>query len=111
MGNGDDARRLRVAALHLRGLSPLEIQVALAQGGAAWPLETICGDLAFLEQVWATEVRRGAQQPARVLAELREARRAAWAAGDLDLVLRALKQEAELLAETPQGEPELCRLG
>jgi hypothetical protein len=98
-----DVRRLRVASLHLRGLTPLEIQTALRQSGVvgedgrAYDLETICEDLAFLRQVWTTEVRiQPTEHKARVLAELREARRAAWASGDVEQVFKGLKQESEL---------------
>ena len=98
-----------MAALHLRGLTPLEILAALKQGGIACNLETVCADIAFLEAVWATEVHvQEEQRKARLLAELREARRAAWAAGKFDLVLKGLAQEAELLeksAPAPAAKP------
>jgi len=98
----DDVRRLRVAALHLRGLTPLEILAALKQSGMVADLEAVCADIVFLEAVWATEVHVEAEKrKARLLAELREARRAAWAAGKFDLVLKGLAQEAELLDEDP----------
>jgi hypothetical protein len=98
----DDIRRLRIAALHLRGLTPIEIRVALQQSGIAGDLETVCADIGFLEAVWATEVQvKTEKRKARLLAELREARRAAWAAGKFDLVLKGLAQEVELLDEGP----------
>jgi len=98
MGAQDDARRLRVASLYLRGLSPLEICTALQKGGISADLETVCADIAFLETVWATEVQMDHEQhQARILAELREVRRASWAAGERALVLKALEQEAKLL--------------
>lgn len=97
-------RRLRVAALHLRGLTPLEIRAALQQNNIGGDLETVCADIAFLEAVWATDVHVQAEQrKARLLAELREARRAAWAAGKFDLVLKGLAQEAELLEKGPSA--------
>jgi hypothetical protein len=100
----DDIRRLRVAALYLRGLTPLEILAALKQGGLGVDLETVCADIAFLEAVWATEVHGETEKrQARLLAELREARRAAWAAGKFDLVLKGLAQEAELLEKGPSA--------
>jgi hypothetical protein len=92
-----DLRRLRVASLHLRGLTPGEIQAALQTSALASDLETICADLTFLERVWTTEAQAAPRHKARVLAELREARRAAWAAGDLQKVLESLKDEADLL--------------
>jgi len=89
-----------VAALHLRGLTPLEILAGLKQGGLGVDLETVCADIAFLEAVWATDVQvTQEKRKARLLAELREARRAAWAAGKFDLVLKGLEQEAKLLDE------------
>jgi len=76
------------------------------------PLEVVCADIAFLETVWATEVKLQPEQyQARLLAELREARRSAWAAGALALVLRALEQEAKLLEETQVTPPPMLRLG
>ena len=67
-------------------------------------LEAVCADIAFLEAVWATEVQvETEKRKARLLAELREARRAAWAAGKFDLVLKGLAQEAELLDEGPSS--------
>lgn len=105
MATGEDLRRLRVAALHLRGLTPLEIRTALQQNNIPSDLETVCADIAFLEAVWATDVKVGQEQrKARLLAELREARRAAWAAGKFELVLRAIEQEAKLLEE-PVSSP------
>jgi hypothetical protein len=98
-------RRAHVAQLRLRGATEREIVAALAQStvrnhetGEAWSLATISRDVQALEAEWresaalAIEVHR-----ARLLAELRELRRAAWAKNDLDLVLRGIKHEAELL--------------
>ena len=112
MNSTDDVRRLRVAALYLRGLTPLEILAALKQGGIACNLEIVCADIAFLEAVWATEVKvQEERRKARLLAELREARRAAWAAGKFDLVLKAIEQEEKLLKEAPSTPPvEMLRL-
>lgn len=93
----NEVRRMRVAALHLRGLSPLEIRNALQGSGLLGDLETICEDIAFLQRVWTAEVQATPRHKARVLAEIRETRRAAWAAGDLQRVLESLKMEADLL--------------
>lgn len=112
MSATDDVRRLRVAALHLRGLSPIEIRAALQQGGIPGDLETVCADIAFLEAIWATEVKlEQEKRQARLLAELREARRAAWAAGRFDLVLKAIEQEANLLNDPLPPPPEMLHLG
>lgn len=112
----DDLRRLRVASLYLRGLSPQEIALALPKNGIADPqtrlpygLEVIHSDLGYLEREWEQESRvQPRERRARVLAELHEAKRAAWAKGDLGTVVRCLKQEAELfdLEEVP-SEPEI----
>ena len=110
MSAQDDIRRLRVAALHLRGLQPIEILKAL-QGTLPCDLKLVCTDIAFLQQVWATEVAlEEEQQHARILAELREARRAAWAAGKFDLVLKGLEQERKLLEDTAEAAPEMLQL-
>lgn len=93
----NQARQVRVASLYLRGLSQVEIQHALASNGLHCDLDTVCADIAFLETVWTTEIKVGPRHKARVLAELREARRAAWAAQDINQVLNSLKIEAELL--------------
>lgn len=113
MSSADDIRRLRVAALHLRGLTPLEILAALKQGGIPVDLEGVCADIAFLEAVWATEVQLETEKrQARLLAELREARRAAWAAGKFDLVLKGIEQEAKLLnGDAPAPAVKPLRLG
>ena len=82
----------------MRGLTPIEIRAALQQANLCVDLETVCADIVFLNAVWATEVQvETEKRKARLLAELREARRAAWAAGKLELVLRAIEQEAKLL--------------
>lgn len=112
MGTLDDVRRLRVASLYLRGLLPMEIQAALRQGGIHCELEQVCDDIAYLMAVWAVEVSvKREQYKARLLAELREARRAAWAAGKFDLVLKALDQERELLDDVSVATVEMLRLG
>jgi hypothetical protein len=47
--------------------------------------------------VWTTDIQVGARHKARILAEIREARRVAWSQADMELVLKGLKQEAALL--------------
>lgn len=111
METTNDVRRLRVAALHLRGLTPLEIRAALQQGGLPCDLETVCQDLVHLQEIWETEVNVETERyRARLLAELREARRAAWAVGKFDLVLRGLAQEKELLDKSAPQPVPLLRL-
>lgn len=92
MSDLDDVRRMRVASLHLRGLTPLEIRSALPK---EWDVDTdtICSDIQFLERVWTTDIQVGARHKARILAEIREARRVSWSQADMALVLQGLKQE------------------
>lgn len=104
-------RRQRVATLRLRGLTALEIAVQLQRqklvddSGAPYPLAVIEGDLAALDAEWQTQARDTDAQRARVLAELREVRRAAWAKNDLVAVLRGLQQEAQLCDAPPEKGP------
>lgn len=94
-------RRQRVASLLLRGLSAEEIAFQLQRQklrdpdtGQPYTLAIVQADVVALETEWnaaATCDARG-----RVLAELREARRLAWAKGDYNAVYRGLQQEAQL---------------
>ena len=117
----EDLRRLRVASLYLRGLSAQEIVLALPKNAIVDPLtrmpyglDVIHSDLGYLEREWEQESRlQPRERRARVLAELHEAKRAAWAKGDLGTVVRCLKQEADLfdLDEVPdEPEADLLRL-
>lgn len=98
-------RRRRVAAFRLRGLTQREIVAALAQTGYVNPktdkpydLTTINRDLQAIREEWHSEAVADIEQHiATMLAEIREVRRRAWAAQDLDTVLKALKQERDLL--------------
>jgi hypothetical protein len=111
-----DFRRLRIASLYLRGLSPHEIVLALPKNGIIDPttrlpysLDVVQQDILTLEDQWETEQRVAPKmRRARVLAELHEAKRAAWAKGDLGTVVRCLKQEAELfeLDAVPDDDEE-----
>lgn len=103
-------RRELVARLRIRGLSQREIVDALAKGapdrpallnpqtGEAWTLGTINSDCKALDALWLERSYETiAEHKARVLASLREVERAAWTAKDINGVLRALKQECDLL--------------
>jgi hypothetical protein len=100
-------RRRKVAALRLRGLSLYEIVDALASGpamlmnpetGDAFGKSTIDRDLRFLEREWRKEaVAAIAEHKAIQLAELREARRKAWSAGDVPEVRQNIALEMRLL--------------
>jgi len=105
--NITSTRRERVAQLVLRGLTAREIVVALASGdnpiinaktGAPWSLGTVADDLKALKAEWN---RRAAEaydeHRARQLAEIAEVKRAAWAKGRYDTILKALEREAKLL--------------
>jgi len=66
-------------------------------------------DVAALAEIWATETASDTAR-GRVLAELREARRTAWAKGDLGGIYRGLQQEAQLLGlNLEPGSPERAR--
>lgn len=106
-----DHRRRRVAHHRLRGRTQREIIVALAaegtlnpETGGAWGLGTINRDLKALEDEWRAEALADLTgHKALMLAELRETARTAWEGGDLAIVLRSLKQQAELLGlDEPQ---------
>jgi hypothetical protein len=100
-----DIRRRHVASMTLRGLTQREIVQALPGFGVLNPgtgkpysLGTVNSDLQHLRGEWRERAARDtADLKAQVLAELREARRAAWTDREINLVLRGLKQEAELL--------------
>lgn len=108
-GNGSqqaiiDHRRRQVAYLRLRGATQREIESGLAAQGIInpdtrqpWSLGTINSDIKAMEREWKEAAQKDiSEHKARMLAELEETKRAAWAGKDLSIVLRALKQEAEL---------------
>ncbi len=104
----DQVRRQRVASLLLRGLAPLEIALQLKRQGLtdpatneAYSQEVISADVAALEAEWQGIFEDREGQRARLLAELREARRAAWAKNDLGEVMQGLRQEADLIKKLP----------
>lgn len=91
-------RRATVARLRLRGLTQREIVAALAQQGQDFSLGTVNRDLQVIGEQWRQDARADiAELRARQFAELREVRRIAWKAGQLDTVLKSLAQEAKLL--------------
>src|SRR5262245_59683463 len=98
-------RRQQVAQLRVRGATQREIVDALDRAtiwnhdrGEPWGLSTINRDLQLLEAEWRENAAQAiADHRARLLAEIREVRRVAWSKGDLDLVLKGIKQEADLL--------------
>jgi ribosome maturation protein Sdo1 len=99
-----DNRRRLVAKLRLRGATEREIAAALAtehvnpETNKPWSYVTIHNDLKALDAQWRAEMLGDTtEQKAAVLAEIREARRAAWGKKDLAIVLSALKAERELM--------------
>lgn len=99
-------RRRQVAALKLRGLTQREIQAGLPKlnppvinlsTGEPWSIGTIVSDLQALREEWqATAAISTAEHLTQQLAELAELKRYAWQKGKLELVLKALAQEAKL---------------
>lgn len=98
-------RRQLVARLRLRHVTERDIVAALAREGkvnpitgAPWSPYTIHMDCVALRTAWQQDAAAATEEhQAALLAELREARREAWQAKALELVLRGIKQEADLL--------------
>jgi DNA-binding transcriptional MerR regulator len=98
-------RRERVARLRVRGLSIREIVAGLEQqghvnpkSGKAWDVATIHTDIKAIDATWRAEMLRETDaHKSALLTEIREARRAAWAAKDLGAIYAGIKQERELL--------------
>lgn len=86
-------RRTQVAALRLRGNTQREIADKLRIS-----LGTVNADIKAIECEWRQQATADTQAyKGRVLAELAEVKRAAWAATDFRVVLQALKAECDLL--------------
>ncbi len=97
-----DARREEVARLKVKGYSVREIVAGLEHeddyNGKRWSMTTIQADIQFLRDQWREDAREEIQyQQGQLWAEIREVKKSAWARGDLTTVLKALKQECELL--------------
>src|SRR5215210_514719 len=100
-------RRRRVASYMIRGVSQQEIVEALPQGskgitnpktGKPYPQSSISKDMAWVEEQWAKEYAADIGFiKAQHLAETREARKAAWAKGNLPMVFKSLKHEADVM--------------
>ena len=109
-----EQRRERVAQLRLRGLSAREIARALAQGdnaivspitGKPYDHKTILADLDALKAQWRQSSSVATDEHmARQFAEIQEIKRAAWAAKDPELALKALGQEMKLLGTMKQPD-------
>ena len=72
--------------------------------GKPWSVQTIRFDLQKLKRQWREEAAKNFDDHmSQQLLSIREARQAAWGQHDVGNVLRALKQEADLLGlDTPQ---------
>ena len=107
-------RQSIVSSAKLRGMTSADIVSFLAEQGVVnpvteepWSITTINNDLRDIEERWKEEMLRDvSDHRARVLAEINEAKQAAWKSGKLSLVLRAIDQEVGLL-----GLNELERMG
>lgn len=107
-------RQSIVSSARLRGMSIEEIVLFLAENDCVnprtnkpWSITTVQGDLKQVEAKWEDEMLKGiSEHRMRVLAEIQETKAAAWKAGQLSLVLKAIGKEVELL-----GLNELERIG
>jgi len=101
-------RQLRVASLLARGLTQREIVVMLEKNNYVttdkagnlkpWSLGTINADVKKIRLLWADDLKvRASAHAARILAELKEVKRAGWMKNDQKTVLSALDQEMKLL--------------
>ena len=109
------ARREKVAALRLKGLTQQEITNALAamgitnqETGKPYSLMSVNCDCKALDKEWReraagdTDELRGRQ-----LAEIRQARRAAWQDKDLNAVYRGMELEIKLLGTAAPERSEI----
>ena len=107
-------RQSVVSSAKLRGMTSQEIvdflvekEIVNPRTGKPWSISTINGDVKEQENIWRNEMYANiSDHRARVLAELRETKKAAWQGGKLSLVLRSIQQEVDLL-----GLNELERMG
>lgn len=108
-------RREMVASLRLRGATYVEIQEILTANdvinhsrGKPWSITKICEDIHAARQQWlanaAADIR---EHYSRILAELEEVKKSAWAKGDLTAVMRAISQECKILGLNSPVKVEL----
>jgi len=98
-------RRKIVSSAKARGMSDADILIMLEEEdilnpdtGEPYSLQTIASDSRALEEQWQDEMMEDITfHRARVLAELRELKAAAWEANKLSIVSRAIDQEVDLL--------------
>jgi hypothetical protein len=113
-----EQRRERVAQLRLRQLSAREISRLLAEGdsngngrmvnpstGKAYDHKTILADLEALTVQWQQSASVNTNEHmARQFAEMQEIKKAAWAARNPELALKALDKEMKLLGTMKQPD-------
>lgn len=92
-------RRTEVSTLRLRGHTQREIADKLRVS-----VGTVNGDIKAIEADWREQAATDVQSyKGRILAELAEVKRAAWAQRDFRVVLQAIKSECDLLGlDAPQ---------
>jgi len=98
-------RRRIVSSARLRGMTLNQIhQLLIDKGvtnthlGRPWSVSVVSKDLKVLEEQWREEMMAEiSSHRARILAEIKETKTAAWRAGKLSLVLKAINQEVDLL--------------
>lgn len=98
-------RRRQVASLRLRGYTEREIADELAnegmlnpRTGMPWTQQTMNNDLKAIREDWRKRAAEDiAEHIARILAELSEVKRSAWAEKDYQAILRAIEKEAKIL--------------
>lgn len=101
------SRREEVAHLRVRGWSSRRIAARLGVSHV-----TVCADLKAIEAEWQVNAQADiAEHKANQLAELRAVAQRAWDDGDLDKVLRSLKQQAQLIgSDAPEKREHLTPL-
>jgi len=107
-------RRSFVGKAMARGMTLSDIQAFLVDNeifnpntNEPWSNAIICQDMEFFNSAWKDEALKNiSDHRARILAELREIKKSAWAAGKHSTVLNAIDKEVKLL-----GLNELERLG
>jgi len=100
-----DERRRHVASMRLRGMTQREIEENLprlkiinAETGKPYSLGTINSDLQAIRQQWRDSATQDmAEHVARIIAELTEIKRAAWAEKSYGDILRAIEKECKIL--------------
>lgn len=114
-----DRRRLEVARLLLKGFSQREITAELEAMGCVNPdsqkpysLMAINVDCKRLTQEWRERAAADVDDIlGQQLAEIREARRAAWKDGDLNAVYRGMELEIKLLGTSAPEKREVSGPG